>query len=192
MSYKPITRSQTTLNPSFLFPPLVSVYQSATSSSQSLPSASAVTPIAIMAQNLPKNFVTWDNGSPLISLVLPTTWAQIPFVVLKVVPKFTKECSKTAREHLQDIANICIVHSIIKHNVALRLLVVSFKGRALDWYISLTLNSICSWDQLGDHFFQRFSDKADRSSLMHQLITIKRTPQEALTEFNLCFQRTWE
>lgn len=37
-----------------------------------------------------------------------------------------------------------------------------------------------------------FFDKTDRSSLMQLLITIKRAPQEAVTKFNIRFQRTWQ
>jgi len=56
----------------------------------------------------------------------------------------------------------------------------------------LPLNSISTWDQLGDAFFARFSEKGDRSSLLQQLITIKRAPQEAITDFNTRFQKTWD
>lgn len=37
-----------------------------------------------------------------------------------------------------------------------------------------------------------FLDKADRSSLMQQLITIKRDHHEVVTDFNMRFQRTWQ
>jgi len=76
--------------------------------------------------------------------------------------------------------------------VAIRLLVASFKGKALDWYRSLTPNTISTWDHLGDAFFARFKEKGDKSSLLQQLITIKRAPQEAMTDFNSRFQKTWE
>lgn len=109
--------------------------------------------------------MTWNSGSPLIP---PVVWGPIPTSTQKEVPKFTREDSNTLGENLQDVANVCIVHNVTEKNVALRLLVASFKGRTLDWYRSLTPNSIADWDQLGDHFFERFSDKADRSSLMQQ------------------------
>lgn len=105
----------------------------------------------VMAQVLPRNFVTWNSGSPLIPPIPPVVWGPLPNSTLKVVPKFTRECSKMSGEHLQDVA---IVHNITKQNVALRLLAASFKGRALDWYKFLAPNSITDWDQLADRFFE--------------------------------------
>lgn len=140
-----------------------------------------------MAQVPPRSFVTWDNGSPLILPTPPVVWGAIPEAALKAVPEFTGECHKTPGEHLKDVATICTIHGITKKNVALRLLIASFKGRALDWFRSLGPKTIGDWDQLGDRFFQRVSDKADRSSLMHQLITIKRAPVEAITDFSMRF-----
>lgn len=133
MSHRPITKSQTALNPNLILPPLVNVHSAATSSSQSLPIFPAVAP-TVMAQVPPRNFVTWNNESPLSPPTQPVVWGPIPSVVLKAIPKFTGECHKTPREHLQDIANVCTIHGIIEQNVALRLLVAYFKGRALDWY----------------------------------------------------------
>lgn len=67
-----------------------------------------------MAQVPPQNFMTWDNGSPLIPPVPPVVWGAILIAALKVVPKFTGECHKTPGEHLQDVATICVVHGITK------------------------------------------------------------------------------
>lgn len=145
-----------------------------------------------MAHVPPKNFVTWNNRSPLIPPTPLVVWGPILVIALNVVPKFTGECHKTPKENLQDIASVCTVHGITKQHVALRLLIASFKGRALDWFRSLGPITIADWDQLGNCFFQRFSNKADKSSLMHQFITIKRAPQGALTKFNLRFLRTWQ
>lgn len=119
-----------------------------------------------MAQVPPINFMTWNSGNLLLPPIPPTVWGPIPTFMLKVIPKFIGEDSKTLGEHLEDVADVCTVHNITKHNVALRLLTTSFKGRALDWYKSLAPNSIADWYHLGDNFFERFLDKANRSSLM--------------------------
>lgn len=175
MSHRPITRSQTTSNPNLILPPLVNIHSAATSSSQKPPIFPTVV-LIIMAKITPRNFVTWNNGIPLIPLIPHVVWGPIPSFGLKIIPKFIRECYKTLEEHLQDIANVCIIHGITKKNIAFRLLMAYFKGRALDLYRSLGPNTIGNWDQLGDYFFQIFFDNPDRSSLMHQLITIKRAP----------------
>lgn len=119
------------MNPSFLIPPLVNVHQPTASSSQNPPIFPAAVPL-IMAQIPPRNFVTWNNECPLIPLVPPVVWGPIPSTALKVIPKFTGECPKTLGEHLQDVANVFMVHGIMEQNVSLRFLIASFKERALD------------------------------------------------------------
>lgn len=166
MCHRPVTRSQIALNPTLLLPPLVNVHSTASSSSQSLNVFPAVT-LTAMAHVSLRNHVTWNNGGPLIPPTPPVVWEPILATAMKIVPKFIGECHMTPREHLKDIASVCIIHGITEKHVALIFLVASFKGRALDWFRSLGPNTIVDWDQLGDRFFQRFSDKADRSSLMH-------------------------
>lgn len=89
-----------------------------------------------------KNCVEWDARSPLIVSVAPTILATILVFALKAIPKFTKDGSKTPTRHLQDVADICLVHRITAQNVALRLLVASFRGKALDWYCTLPADTI--------------------------------------------------
>jgi len=101
--------------------------------------------------------------------MLPDTWDAIPANALKALPKFSGEDAKMLGEHLQDVSDVCAVHVITIWNVAIRLLVASFKGKALDWYRSLPPNSISTWDQLGDAFFARFSEKGDKSSPLRSL-----------------------
>lgn len=91
------------------------------------------------------------------------------------------------RGAFEDMANVCIVHNVTEQNVALRFLASSFKGKSQDRYTSFTPNSIGSWDQLGDHFFERFIENGDRSSLMQQIIMIRRALQEAIIELDTRF-----
>lgn len=138
-----------------------------------------------------KNYVAWDAGSPLVALVAPAVWGTIPVSALKALPKFTGDNTKTLAEHLQDVADVCLVHGITTQNVALRLLAASFKGKALECYRTLTPNTIRTWDDLGDPFYERFSNDGDRSLLYYQLSVIKQAPQEALTDFNARFHSSW-
>lgn len=131
-----------------------------------------------------RNYVAWDVESPLATPVAPAVWGAILVSAMKDIPKFTRDGSTTPTKHLRDVVNVCLVHEITMQNVALRLLVVSFKGKALDWYQTLSPNTIRTWDELGDSFYERFSNDGDRSSLYYQLSIIRRAPQEALTDFN--------
>ena len=55
----------------------------------------------------------------------------------------------------------------------------------------MAIGSIDSWDALGDALTRHFEDKSDYLSLVEQLTTIKRAPQEQMMDFNNRFQRTW-
>ena len=75
------------------------------------------------------------------------------------------------------MAALCNVHHVTQENVFVRLLAASFK-KALEWLRSLHVASISTWDELGDAFIRFFEEKSDHQSLVEQLITIKRAPQE--------------
>lgn len=80
----------------------------------------------------PRNFVAWNSGSSLIPSTPPTMWDPILANALKALTKFSGEDCRTLVEHLQDVADVCMVHHVIEQNVALRLLVASFIGKVLD------------------------------------------------------------
>lgn len=111
----------------------------------------------------------------------------IPVASLRGLPYFTGEDFTTLVEHIRDIATLCSVHNITQENVALRLLVASLKGKALQWFRGLTANSIATWDALGNGLYQHFADKSDNLSLLEQLSTIQRAPHEHLVDFNYQF-----
>lgn len=130
-----------------------------------------------MALNRPPRvhpFVPFNQGSPL-NLVQHD---DIPAAALKSLPFFTGEDQITAIEHIRDVASLCGVHHIVAENVALTLLAASFKGKPLQWFRGLPVNSIATWDELGQLLNRHFEDKLDHLSLVEQLTTIKRAPHE--------------
>lgn len=90
----------------------------------------------------------------------------IPVAALKSLPYFPGEDQVTPIEHIQDVANLCALHHIMEDNVAMRLLAVSFKGKALEWYRRLAARSITDWDQLGGALCDFFKDNSDHLSLV--------------------------
>ncbi|KAH9293400.1 hypothetical protein KI387_041395, partial [Taxus chinensis] len=108
------------------------------------------------------------------------------------IPFFTRENHTTPGDHVKDIANICAIHEINEMDVAVKLLASSFKGRALQWFRSLGAGTIQNWNQLCIVLHEQFGEKGDNLSLLEQLTTIKRAPNEHLTEFNFRFQRSWD
>ncbi|KAH9289488.1 hypothetical protein KI387_033605 [Taxus chinensis] len=145
-------------------------------------------PVFQMAIQPPRNFVTFTNGSPL---VIPV-YHDIPNAAMKIFPSFTGENQVTPAEHIKDVAALCAVHNITHEDVALRLLAASFKGQALQWYRNLEIGSIITWDNLGEKLLKQFQDNSDHLSLIEQLSTIKRAPNEFMSSFNIHFSRTWE
>jgi len=118
----PTTRAQSATNLGILLPPLV------TTSRRRVNQVVVTQGTNIGAPIPPRNYANWNTGSPLILPVPPTTWDPIPPNALKALPKFSGEDFKTHGEHLQDVFDVCVVHVIIEHSVAIRLLVASFKG----------------------------------------------------------------
>ncbi|KAH9314391.1 hypothetical protein KI387_023018, partial [Taxus chinensis] len=105
---------------------------------------------------------------------------QIPVAALKNIPYFTGENHTTPIDHIQDIANACAIHEINEMDVAVKLLASSFKGKALQWFRSLTTGSITNWNQLCSALCSQFGERADNLSLLEQLTTIKRAPNEQM------------
>lgn len=89
------------------------------------------------------------------------------------------------------MTTICSIHNITQEDVATKILATSLKGKALEWFRTLAIGSITSWDRLGDALSKHFEDKSDNLSLVEQLTTIKRDPQEKMTNYNCKFLRTW-
>jgi hypothetical protein len=133
-------------------------------------------------------FVPFNQGSPL-NLVQHDN---IPLAVLKNLLEYTGEGKTTALEHIRDVATLCYAHHITQDNVAVRLLATSLRGKALQWFRGLNVGSIATWDDLGEALSKYFEDKSDYLSLVEQLTTIKRAPQEQMTDFNMRFQKTWD
>lgn len=139
-----------------------------------------------MARQFP--FVAFNGGSPF-NLIQQD---DIPVAALKSLPFFTREDQTTPIEHIRDIASLYGVDHVTQKNVALRLLFASFKGKALQWFRGLTVGLVATWDDLGEKLYNQFKDKSDHLSLVEQLKTIKRAPQEQISNFNIRFQRTWD
>lgn len=89
-----------------------------------------------------------------------------PWLPLKVCHIFLGEDQTTQLEHIKDISNLCLMHHITQENVALRLLVASFRGNTLQWFRSLAVNSIKTWDDFGEVLCKQFEDKYDNFSLV--------------------------
>lgn len=141
-----------------------------------------------MAQPRVHAFSNFNGGSPLILAYRH----DIPVSTPKSLPKFTGETSITPLENIQEISNVCNIHGITKDDVIVRLLVSSFKGKALQCYRGLPHNFINNWDELGEILCKHFKDRSDHLSLLEQLTMIKRTPHECMTNFNYRFQKTWD
>ena len=78
-----------------------------------------------MAQNFP--FIAFNAGNPLQI----STHHDIPLATLKSLSLFTRENHVLLVEHIRDIATLCGLHQVTHEDVALKLLVASFKGKAL-------------------------------------------------------------
>lgn len=132
-------------------------------------------------------FAPFNQGSPLNF----SQHHDVPLVALKSLPDFIVEGQTITFEHIRYVATICSIHNITEEDAATKLLAASFKGEASDWFRSLNVGSITSWDRLGDLLRKYFEDDLDSLSLVEQLQLIKRDPREQMTNFNGRFLKTW-
>lgn len=119
-------------------------------------------------------FVPFNGGNPSNL----TQHDPLPRVALKSLPIFTGEDHVTPIEHISDVTSLFVVHHITQGNIALKLLAASLKGKALQWFRGLLINLVNDWDDLDDKLTKQFADKSDHLSLVEQMTTIKRAPQE--------------
>ena len=101
-------------------------------------------------------FSTFNGGSPLFL----AQRHDILVATLKSIPKFTGKTSISPLEQIQDIVNVCNIHSITEDDVAVRLLASYLKGKALQWYMGLPYGSITDWDGLGLGLCKHFEEKS--------------------------------
>ncbi|KAH9304363.1 hypothetical protein KI387_008767, partial [Taxus chinensis] len=139
-----------------------------------------------MAQ--PNPYVNFTGSNPLAL----NAQNPVPIAALKNIPYFTRENQTTPGDHVKDIANVCAIHEIVEMKITVKLLASSFKGKSLQWFRSLEVGSIQNWNQLCTALHNQFGEKGDNLSLLEQLTTIKRAPNEQLTDFNFRFQRIWD
>lgn len=133
-------------------------------------------------------FAPFNGGTPLLLAQRDPILA----LALKSLPFFTGETHISPLEHIQEVSNVCSIHGVTQDNVAVRLLASSLKGKSLQWFRSLPHDSIPDWGDLGDKLCKHFEEKSDHLSLLEQLTTIKRAPQECMTDFNYWFEKTWD
>ena len=107
-------------------------------------------------------FVPFNQGSPLNFV----QHHEIPLVALKSLPDFTRENQSIAYENIRDFATLFNVQHVTEEDVATKLLAASFRGKALQWFRSLVVGSIDSWDALGDALTRHLEDKSDFLSLV--------------------------
>jgi hypothetical protein len=93
MNHIIITRSQIVINPSLLVLALVTI-------KPTTHLVNVLTPLLVLPKMANINYVAWDVGIPFISPLALDMWDPIPKSMLKFVPKFTREGSKTPPKHL--------------------------------------------------------------------------------------------
>ena len=80
-------------------------------------------------------------------MVITTNSLAIPQVAFKVLPKYDGS-SKTPYEHYQDVYLLASSFDIINETMMTRLLSHSFEEKVIEWFRTLTPQSINSWGEL--------------------------------------------
>jgi len=73
-----------------------------------------------------------------------------------------------------------------------RLLSYSFEGKAVEWFRTLTPQSINSWGELCKALIKIFTTNGDDSIFLILIACIKIHPHESIDDFNINFETTWK
>lgn len=71
----------------------------------------------------------------------------------------------------------------------MKMLVLSVKDSANEWYRNLADGSITSWQNFVDQFIEEFGDHRDPSFATHELTNMRKNVNEIVKEFNKRFNR---
>jgi len=141
-----------------------------------------------MAQPAPKDFFAWNNSHPL---VIPTNSLSIPQVSFKFFLKYDGS-GKMPYEHCQDVSLLAPSFDINDETIMIRLLSHSFEGKVVEWFKTLTSQSINTWEELCQALIKIFFEDGDDSTFMSLIACIKRYPHESVDDFNLIFEKNWK
>jgi len=99
---------------------------------------------------------------------------------------------KIPYEHFQDVSHLASSFDIMDETVMTRLLSYSFKGNVVEWFRTLTPQSINIWGKLFQDLIKTFAEYIDDSTFLSLISCIKRHPHESIDNFNIIFEKTWK
>jgi len=92
-------------------------------------------------------------------------------------------------EHYQDVYILALSFDIIDETIMTRFLLYSFKGKVVEWFITLTPQSINTWREMCQALIKRFTEDGGDSTFLSLIACIKRHPCESVDDFNIRFEK---
>jgi hypothetical protein len=121
----------------------------------------------------------------------PSSFDLIPYPIGWRCPEFVKfngDDSKTTWEHVsQYLAQLGEASAI--EEIKMRLFSLSLTGNAFSWFASLLVNSIGTWEQLEQKFYDHFYSGDNELRLSH-LTSVKQKHDEPVTSYIRRFRET--
>ena len=77
-------------------------------------------------------------------------------------------------------------------DVVCHLFPYTFGEMTFNWYLNLPPTSIRDWNSFRGKLLEKFNMYIDLAILHHQFISMKRDPQESISQFNHHFDRMYQ
>lgn len=103
--------------------------------------------------------------------------------------KFVGNNVISAEENLQSFGDIINDYEIAHEDVIMKLFVQSLIEDARDWYRGLPVDSVGLWEEFKIIFQEQYGDKTNVSFMLNEFNNIRKSDNEAVTDFNARFQK---
>jgi hypothetical protein len=111
----------------------------------------------------------------------------LPDISMEKFPMFSGNASKDAEKHLIKFDNACEIYNVVENDVACRLFFLTLKENASEWFYSLLLGTITSWEVLENLFVKKYFPRKYPYTIFLKLVKIQMNEQETVKDFTFRF-----
>jgi hypothetical protein len=116
-------------------------------------------------------------------LVLPVVFHDLPKNYMKNLPKFIGEGDLTTKKHIAFFDQFDDILGIEHDDVYMRLLIQTFEGQVITWFIGLPVGSIRSYNDLEISFLRQWGEKKYHLYYLTEFEALRNKTYESILEF---------
>ena len=113
-----------------------------------------------------------DHGYDVVLLLYMDYSINYPNTLIKLLPKFDLADKGLADNHIDKFILVVQTMNVQHEDVVCLLFPLTFEGKAVVWYFSLTQESITSWSDFSQAFLNKFGEDKNPTVLVLELAMI--------------------